>query len=183
VNGDASPTTEFSTFVVGPAHATIAKNRSVWRPVSMRSEVIILLLCLVGLRTASAADCRKARPDQTPHGANGIIIHAEQTVGHLQGVVFIGNGGPASGVVVEIYRYESNDNGFQTTRFLKSARRSAACLTTENGVFAFTPLKPGRYLLRAGTVAAAGINELHAIFRVMGNGKAHNVEIRLTLGT
>jgi len=149
----------------------------------MRSEGIILLLCLVALRTTPAADCRKARPDQTPHGANEIVVHTEQTVGRLWGIVFIGDGGPASGVVVEIYRYEGKDDGFATTRFLKSAKRSAACLTSENGVFAFTRLNPGRYLLRAGTVAPAGINELHAIFRVTGSGKSPNVEIRLTLGT
>jgi hypothetical protein len=148
----------------------------------MRSEGIILLLCRMGLRTTSAADCRKARPDQTPHGANEIVVQTEQTVGRLRGVVSIGDGGPASGVAVEIYRYEGRDE-FETTRFLESAKRSAACLTSENGAFAFTRLKPGRYLLRAGTVAPVGINELHAIFRVTGSGKTHNVEIRLTLGT
>jgi hypothetical protein len=147
----------------------------------MRSKVFIMLLCTVIFRTTSAADCKKARPDQTPHGANEIVVHAEQTVARLRGVVFIGDGGHASGVVVEIYSYEGTAN--ETTKFLKRAKRTAACVTGENGSFAFTRLKPGRYLLRAGTVAPSGINELHAIFRVTGSGKTDNIEIRLTLGT
>lgn len=145
---------------------------------------LILLLCIVGLRTTSLADCKKARFDQIPHGANEIVVLSEQTVGLLRGTVFIGyDGEPASGVVVEIYRYEGSADGFGTTKFLQGAKRSTACVTSENGGFAFPNLKPGRYLLRAGTVESKGINELHAIFRVTKSGTTHNVKIRLSLGT
>jgi hypothetical protein len=148
----------------------------------MRSGVVTLLLFMVVLPTTSNADCKKARADQTPHGANELIILKERTVGILQGVVFIGyGGGPASDVVVEVYRYEGRAD--DTAEFLKGAKRSAACLTNENGAFAFARLKAGRYLLRAGTVRSAGINEVHAIFKVTGSGKIPRVQIRLPLGT
>ena len=125
----------------------------------------------------------KARRDQIPHGANELVVWEEQTVGRLRGTVRLANGEPAGDVVVEIYRYEGAADGFETTRVLKNTQRLVACLTRKEGLFAFKGLKAGRYLLRAGTVAPAGINELHAIFRVTGNGKAQNVEIRLSMGT
>jgi hypothetical protein len=150
----------------------------------MRSQALILLLFLMGLRTTSDASCKKARPDQTPHGANELILLEERTVRGLRGVVSIGyDGGPASDVVVEIYRYEGEADGFKMQESLKGAKRSTACITTENGRFAFPHLKAGRYLLRAGTDRSMGINEVYAIFKVTDTGKTHDIEIRLPLGT
>src|SRR5258708_19151399 len=149
----------------------------------MRSKCVILLLCLICLRTTSVAGCKKARPDQIPHGARLLIVQEEQTVGHLQGTVVLVNykpvAGPVSGAVVEIYLYGGRAD--EITQFLGDTKRNTACLTDKNGTFAFRGLKPGRYLLRAGTAESAGINELHAIFRVTGKGKTHAVRIRSSL--
>jgi protocatechuate 3,4-dioxygenase beta subunit len=143
-------------------------------------RVVILLLCVIGL-APSAAACRKARPGETPHGANETIVYSEQTVGRLRGTVSIRDGDPVNDVVVEVYRYDGTEA--ETTKFLNRAKRTSACVTAEDGLFSFKRLKPGRYLLRAGTVAPAGMNEVHLIFRVTGVGKSRNVEIRLTVGT
>ena len=148
---------------------------------AIRSQGLVLVLCLLNLGTPSLARCRQARPDETPHGANELVVHDEQTVSRLRGTVFIGDGGPSKGVVIEIYRYEGT--AYETTKFLKNAHRIAACLTGEDGVFAFEGLRPGLYLLRAGTVVSMGINEVQAIFRVTGNGKTRNIKIQLSLGT
>lgn len=148
----------------------------------MRPEAFVLLLGVMVLPARSVADCKKALSDQTPHGANEIIVLKERTVGTLRGIVVIGSdGAPGIDVVVEIYRYEGGV--FETVEFLKGAKRSAACLTSEKGAFAFTRLKPGRYLLRAGTATSAGINEVHAIFRVTGSRSSPRIQIRLPLGT
>jgi len=149
----------------------------------MRPQALILLLCVVGLCTASNASCKKARPEQTPNGANELIVLEERTVGVLRGIVSIGAGGPASDVVVEIYRYNGGTDGLKMQEFIKSAKRSIACLTSKNGRFAFPQLKPGRYLLRAGTVTSMGINEVYAIFKVTQAGTTHDIEINLPLGT
>lgn len=147
---------------------------------SMRSKDLIVL-CLICLLTAPARPCKKARAEEVPHGANEIVVFTEQTVPRLEGIVVLPNAEPVRDAVVEVYRYDGTADGTKT--FLSHAKRIAACLTSENGRFAFKRLRPGRYLLRAGTVESAGINELQAIFRVTGRGTTHKIEMRLSMGT
>lgn len=144
---------------------------------------LLLLVCLMGLQATPLEACKKARSDQVPHGANEMVLLDEQNVAHLRGTVLLHNDEPVNRAVVEVYRYEGSVDAYEITRFLKQTKRIAACLTGENGAFAFARLRPGRYLLRAGTVDANGINETHAIFKVTNRGKTEDLKIRLSLGT
>ena len=146
----------------------------------MRSSVLIVVVFPMLLCGNSLARCRDAEPGQIPHGANEVVVLREQTVARLDGTVFHANGELAGDVVVEIYPYEASAE--ETARFVKDATRIAACVTSADGGFTFD-LTPGRYLLRAGTVQSAGINEIHAIFQVTGSGKRRKVKIRLSMGT
>lgn len=135
----------------------------------------------MGLRTTSDASCTNARSDQTPHGANELVILEEQTVSALRGVVSWGYpGSPAADVVVELNQYEGGAHDLPES--LQGAKRSAACITARKGRFSF-PVKSGRYILRAGTVRSMGMNEVYAIFKVTQIGKARDIEIRLPPGT
>ena len=146
----------------------------------MRLQFVTLLLFLMGLRTMSDASCTKARPDQTPHGANELVILEEQTVSALRGVVSFGHSGiPAAGVVVELYQYEGGAHDLPES--LQGAKRSEACITTGKGHFSF-PVNPGRYILRAGTVRSMGMNEVYAIFKVTQTRKTRDIEIHLPPG-
>jgi len=135
------------------------------------------------MQAAPLAACKKAHHDQVPHGANQIVVLDEQVVSRVRGRVVLHNDEPVKNAVVEIYRYEGSADGLEITKFLKDTKRMAACVTEETGAFAFDRLRPGRYLLRAGTVESEGINELHAIFKVTGHGKTENLKIPLSLGT
>lgn len=152
--------------------------------VGMGAKGAALLLCLVGLCAPSLADCKKAGRDQVPQGANEIVILRDQNVGRLQGVVSIGfEGQPGRGVVVEVYRYNGEPGGVKTAEFLQTAKPSVACLTNARGAFEFPRLKPGQYLLIAGTVKPAGINEARMIVRITRGRGTQKIRFTLTLGT
>jgi protocatechuate 3,4-dioxygenase beta subunit len=66
---------------------------------------------------------------------------------------------------------------------MREQKRVAACLTGRDGRFSFAGLKPGRYLLRAGTRAHDQFNEVHVILILDPRGTDKGMEIVLTPGT
>lgn len=148
-------------------------------------QVCTVVLCLVGSSPLAEARCRRARPDEVPHGANEFRLLAEQEVRQIRGVVSsLGDAEFQEDVVVEIYNYEGNDSySYEAVSKVLKGRRIAACVTGSNGRFSFSGLKPGRYLLHLGMRDVRGINEENAILHVTPRGSRERLEIRLTPGT
>ena len=101
--------------------------------------------CLL-LPVSSGADCRKAKNDEVPHGANELIQLRDKSMNGLFGAVFDPRGDPFEDIVVEVYRQSGNKPHSETVQ----QARIAACVTGPDGKFSFAGIKPGRYLLQAG---------------------------------
>jgi hypothetical protein len=150
--------------------------------VSAWLQVGTVLLGL-GISQLAEARCRSARPEEVPHGANELILLAEQEVREVRGVVYFGWSKEfAKEVVVEVYNYEGNENYEAVAESLKGGR-IMACVTDSDGKFSFSGLKEGKYLLRLGTRDMAGMNEVNAILHVTPRGSRNRIEIRLPPGT
>jgi len=145
-------------------------------------------ICSVLLSIASmqlSAQCRKATREETPVGANLFELMETQTVPNIHGKVFLPDGSAGEDVVVEVFRYKGGDN-YEDIKKALTQKRTKACVTGENGKFSLTGLRPGKYLLRAGTLPVRGLNEAHIIL-VLRPGtqeeKKEGLEIKLSVGT
>lgn len=148
-------------------------------------NTFIIVFCLISLVQMSTAECRKATHEQTPIGANMFELQDTQTVSNVFGRVLLPDGSAGEDVVVEIFRYAGGENYQDIEKALKR-KRIKACVTEEDGRFSFSGLKPGRYLLRAGTLPVRGLNEVHVIIVLTRNSKeglGKELELKLTLGT
>lgn len=143
------------------------------------SNLLYLTVCALISIAGMAAECRKAKLDDVPHGANEFVQLQPITVKQVHGQVFFSDTEPAKDIVVEIFRYAGNDSYKEMSKALKD-KRVAACLTGPDGKFAFPRLTPGRYLLRAGTLHSMGWNEIHIVVNVDKRQPA-NTPLRLTL--
>jgi hypothetical protein len=153
-------------------------------------NLFTILICIISLAQVSEAQCRKPKNDEHPHGANEFIILGEKVVGRVSGTVFFPNYMIAAGrerakdIIVELYGYHGDDSYDSVSKLLHRQKRSAACLTGADGRFAFALLRPGRYLLRAGTRNLDQFNEVHVILVVTTNQRARKrLEIVLPAGT
>ena len=144
-------------------------------------QVCVVLLGLLVSSQLAEGRCRKARPEEVPHGANQFILLAEQEVRQIRGVVSLGDEFEKN-VVVEVYRHEGTDSYEAASKTLKS-ERLAACVTGSDGRFSFSGLKPGKYLLHLGMISKGGINEVNAVLDVTPRGSRKALRIELTLGT
>jgi hypothetical protein len=186
--GPSRPTKEFRnivrrerSFTCGNDH--MASRGHMYPSVTSALLVCTVVLCLVGSSQLAEARCKRARPDEVPHGANEFHLLAEQEVRQIGGSVSsLGDSEFAEDVVVEVYNYEGNDSYEAVSEALKG-RRIAACVTGSDGRFSFSGLKPGRYLLHLGMRDMRGINKENAILHVTPRGNRERLEIRLTLGT
>ena len=146
--------------------------------------VSTVFLCIVTAMQLSA-QCRRATHEQTPSGANLFELEDTQTVSKILGRVLLPDGSAGEDVVVEIFRYAGGEN-YQDIEKALQRKRIKACVTGEDGRFSFSGLKPGRYLLRAGTLPPIGLNEIHVIVVLKHDsrdGQGKELELKLTLGT
>jgi hypothetical protein len=147
--------------------------------------IFIILVCIAGFIQVSAAQCRKARGDEVPHGANMFVQMSNRTVPNIRGKISFPDGDPLKDVVVEIFRYAGGE-GYADIQKALLQKRIAACVTLDDGTFSFRGLRPGMYLLRAGTSYAQGMNESHIIVLLkpgVRKDKGAGLEMTLSLGT
>lgn len=151
----------------------------------MKSSLAIAV-CLIGLIQASAAQCREAKENEVPHGANELIQLKSRTVPRIYGTIFWPTGEAAKKTVVEIFHFEGSDDDYRDLNTAIEQPRTMACVTGEDGKFSFPGLKPGKYLLRAGTSDEAGVNETYIVLVVKRHARKagkDGLEIILHLGT
>jgi hypothetical protein len=152
-------------------------------------KLIFTLAGVVCFSQLAQAQCKRAGDNDSPHGANEFVLLDVKSVGRIHGRVFFPNYMHKSGreragdIVVELYSYSGGDSYEDVNRAMREHKRVAACLTGRDGRFSFAGLKPGRYLLRAGTRARDQFNEVHVILTLDPRGTDKGVGILLTLGT
>ena len=137
------------------------------------------VICVIACLQLAVAQCRKPKDWETPHGANEFHLEDAGAIKRVQGMVSF----PKTDMIIEIYIYSGSQSYEDVNRVL-GEKRSAACVTSDGGRFSFPNLKPGRYLLRAGTRERDQFNESHIILNLdpkRGNNK--KLVIALTLGT
>lgn len=159
-----------------------ASNASIGT-VSLRLLQLWIVCCvLAALSQPLHARCRHASNDDVPYGANEFILQdGTEEVGQVFGVVLDPSGAQRH-AVVEVYKYDGGENSTDAMKALED-QRIAACITGDDGKFAFPDLPPGRYLLRIGLSDTGGMNEDHLIVRVVRGGTRKKLEIRLRVGT
>ena len=128
-----------------------------------------VLICLAGLLQLAGAQCKKPKDEDRPHGANEPVLVAGRKVGRIYGRALFPDDASKEGwvrardVVVEIYNYGGDGTREDVSKVVREQKRVAACLTGGDGKFSFPDLKPGMYLLRAGTRAPGRYNEIQII--------------------
>ena len=150
--------------------------------IRFRSTTIAAALGPLLAFTTCFPECRKAKPEDVPHGANMLIELNRQKVSRVSGTVFFPRGEPAGDIVVEVYRY------FGKPEFPAAIQppRLTACITGDDGTFSFPDLKAGSYVLRLGTRKSAGVNEMLVplvVKRFRWPGRRSTLKLRLQLGT
>jgi hypothetical protein len=148
------------------------------------------LILTIGDLLLAEAQCKKPKDEDTPHGANEFILHDEGAVGRVHGRVFFTNYAIEAGrihaddIVVELYSYSGGESYQDVNKVLRWQKRVAACLTGADGRFSFARLKPGRYLLRAGTRKRDQYNEIYVILKLdPKRGDSKELEFELKAGT
>src|SRR5215813_4707700 len=147
--------------------------------------VCVVALCVFSVTDTAEGRCKNAKDGDVPHGANMLIQLTDQTVSSIRGEVSWPTGEPAKDIVVEIFIYTGGDSSEDMNKAL-AQKRVAACITGEDGKFAFPQLKRGKYLLRAGTRESAGIDETEVVLVVDPHSTKHKndrLRIPLELGT
>jgi hypothetical protein len=156
-----------------------------WLPMVIRRAFLLrVLFCVIVFSHLAQAQCKKAKADDVPHGANEFILLNGGTLGRIHGTVFLPNSIRAEDVVVEVYTYSGRNEYATVKKVLSEQKRVAACITGSDGRFSFPRLKPGRYLLRAGTRKNDQYNQIHAILVLtLNRGAGRGVKIVLSPGT
>jgi protocatechuate 3,4-dioxygenase beta subunit len=147
------------------------------------SILFLALVSIIGNGANNPCSCRPAATNDFPHGANEVIQSTAKPVKQLRGNVMLQNGEPISEAVVEVYDYSGRDKRLPYGPE-SSKKRKAACLTDEKGEFCFTRLPAGKYVLKVGTQATAGINYSFVIVKLIPDlRRRRKLEISLNLGT
>ena len=160
-----------------------------------KAQLPPLLLTLAGLFALVQplqAQCRKVSDQEFAHGANEFVQLQDRTMKRIRGQVFLPNLALKDGkeqakdVIVELYDYPVTSTGIEIHQVPNAKPRLTACLTGNNGKFSFKGLKPGRYLLRAGTRERNQFNHIHIVITLDPKSEEtskENLEIILTPGT
>jgi hypothetical protein len=143
-------------------------------------------ICVMGCMQLAVAQCKKAKDEDIPHGANETILVDEGVIRQVHGMVFFPNNAlesrrePQNDIVVEIYIYSGDYSDQNINKILGVKNRVAACVTGVDGRISFLRLKPGRYLLRAGTRERNQFNILHVILK-LDPKRGDNKELEIVL--
>ena len=157
-----------------------------------------LLFCLLGCvqlacsqhKTAKSAgkapaeyECKQAGDEDRPRGGN-FILAGEGKFNAVCGVALSRKEGagtfkPIGDVVVELYSYSGGANQEEVSKALREQKRVAACLTGGEGEYSFPGLKPGRYLLRAGSRVSEKYDEVHYVLTLDPGGPLSKLTILL----
>jgi hypothetical protein len=140
-----------------------------------------LLFCLLGCiqlacsqyqlaksaeKTLAEYKCKQAGDEDRPRGGK-FVFGGEGKFKTIYGTVLSkdesGKFEPLGDVVVELYSYSGGANQEDVSKAVREQKRVAACLTGGDGKYSFPELKPGRYLLRAGSRISDTYDEVHAI--------------------
>src|SRR5262245_25660033 len=127
---------------------------------------------IMGCMQFAVAQCRKAKDEDIPHGANEFILVDGGMIRRVHGMAFFRNVAfetgrePVKDIVVEVYIYSGSDSYQDVNKVLGMKKRVAACVTEDDGKFSFPTFKPGRYLLSAGTRKQDQFNELYIILKL-----------------
>ena len=124
---------------------------------------------------------RRSQGD-VPHGANELIELKEEKLSQIFGTIRFPQGELADDIVVEVYRRART----QSLRSQATGQARAACVTSDDGRFSFDGLKPGRYLVLAGTRKNAGVNEIYVPIILKKNWlgrKGSGIRFVLAVGT
>jgi len=143
---------------------------------------VIAGCCCLAASMLSNAECKKAQPEDVPHGANYNVELPQQTLHRLFGTVQLPDGTSADDIVVEIYRRSQT----QTNTDASKQTRLAACVTGNDGGFYFNDFKPGKYLLIVGVRKGAGMNELYVpiiLKKSWWRRKGSGLRLTLVIGT
>ena len=142
----------------------------------------IVCFCWIAVSILSHAQCKPAQSKDVPHGANTLIELKEQRLSQIFGTARFPQGKLADDIVVEVYRRE----GTESLQEARQKARLAACVTSDDGRFSFAGLKPGRYLVLAGTRKNGGMNETYVpiiLKRGWLGRKGSGIRFVLALGT
>jgi hypothetical protein len=140
------------------------------------------MLGLLVAFTACLPECKKAQPEDVPHGANMLIEFKQQKVTHVSGTVLQPNGEPAGDIVIEVYHHSGKLESSATVQ----PPRLKACVTGDDGKFSFPELKSGQYVLRIGTRESIGVQKMLVpliVKRLAWPGKHSKLKLKLALGT
>jgi len=123
---------------------------------------VILIVLLPGSLSDRRCSCQTALESDVAHGANELQEYSETTVKRIRGQIVYWNGEkPVKDVVVEIYEIPPADRKLKVSDITKRRKRTAACITSDDGSFCFSNLPSGRYLVRAGVRSAHdGMNDV-----------------------
>src|SRR5882762_382593 len=122
---------------------------------------ILSLLISSALLFPSGCSCNKALDSDMPHGANESVEIRGPVVKNIFGTVFYPDDSVAKDAVVELYELSKGGSDTPINEIVGWRSRRAACVTATDGMFCFSALPSGRYLLRAGTRQSNGMNELY----------------------
>ena len=149
-----------------------------------------LLSILIGsvLTFSGGCSCAKALETDLPHGANETVEIRGPVVNKLSGIVADPSGAPVK-AVVELYDLPPDRPDIAVNEVIGFRTRRVACVTGADGTFCFSNVPSGKYLLRAGTRQANGMNELymrvtvdHSWFRGLFR-RSKSLRLMLSLGT
>jgi hypothetical protein len=124
-----------------------------------------------------------------PHGANETVEIRGPVVNKLSGAVVYPDDTLAKDAVVELYDLPPDRPDIAVNEIVGWRTRRTACVTGADGMFCFSDVPSGKYLLRTGTRQPDGMNELymrvtvdHSWFRGLFR-RSKPLRLRLSLGT
>jgi hypothetical protein len=121
-------------------------------------------------KTPDKYKCKQAGDEDRPRGGN-FVLAGEGRFKAIYGTVLSRKGRdgkfkPLGDVVVELYSYSGGANQEEVGKAVREQKRVAACMTGGDGEFSLPGLKPGRYLLRAGSRVSDEYDDVYAILTI-----------------
>ena len=138
-------------------------------------------------KKAAEYKCEPAKDEDRPRGGT-FVLAGEGPMWGIYGTVLAkyekaGEWEPVGDVVVELYSYSGGANQEEISRAVGEQQRVEACLTGRDGKFSLLGLKPGRYLLRAGSRVSDKYDEVYAVLTIDPERRPSGLKVLLRAGT